>query len=59
MNIIANLAYISRNIKPSYSWNQKAILDKKYYNCHKIGYFEYDCRMQNFRLAKKKVSNIR
>ena len=50
---------MSRNNKPSYSQKQKITLNNKCYNCHKMVYFEQDYRMQNFRLAKRKASDIR
>lgn len=50
---------MSRNNKSSDSLKLKATFDDKYYNCHKMGHFGWDYRMQDFRLAKKKASNTR
>ena len=57
MGITANHAHISKNNKPSYNEKQKVILNNKYYNYYKMGHFKWDCKMQNFRLAKKKASD--
>ena len=59
MGINAYHSHMSRNNKPSYSQKRKATLGDKCYNCHKMGYFGRDCRMQDFRLAKRKANNTR
>ena len=59
VGITANLAHMSRNNKPSYSQKQKTTLNDESYNCHKIEHFGRDCRMQDFRLAKRKASDTR
>ena len=59
MGINVNLAHISRNNKPSYYQKQKAILNDKYYNYYKIGHFRQNCRVQDFRLAKRKASDTK
>ena len=59
VGITINLAHMSKNNKLSYSQKQKATLNDKYYNCHKIKHFRQDYRMQNFKLAKRKASDTR
>lgn len=59
MGIDTNLAYISKNNKLSYSQKPKVILDDKYYNYHKMWYFRWNYKMQDFKLAKKKTNNIK
>ena len=59
VGITADLAYMSRNNKPNYSQKRKATLDDECYNCHKMGHFGLDCRMQDFRLAKRKANDKR
>ena len=50
---------MSKNNKPSYSQKQKVILNNKYYNCHKMEHFGQDCKIQDFKLAKRKANNTR
>lgn len=59
MGIITNLVHMSKNNKLSYSQKQKTTLNDKYYNYHKMRHFKQDYKMQNFRLAKKKVSDTK
>lgn len=59
VGITINLIHILRNNQLNYNQRKKSTFNDKCYNCYIMDYFRWDYRIQGFRLAKRKISDIK